>query len=40
METYCNNKLTIVSEEAFGQPKSNGVNRCSTVLDDGVDDFT
>lgn len=37
---YCSNKLTIVSEEAFGQPKSKGVNRYSTVLDDDVDDFT
>jgi hypothetical protein len=38
MEIYCNNKLTIVSEEAFEQPKSKGANRCSTVLED--DDFT
>jgi hypothetical protein len=40
MEVYCSNKLTVVSEEAFGRPKSKGVNRCSTVLDDDVDDFT
>jgi len=24
MEVYCSNKQTIVSEEAFGQPKSKG----------------
>jgi hypothetical protein len=40
MEVNCNNKLKIVSEDAFGQPKSKGVNRCSTVVDDDIDNFT
>jgi hypothetical protein len=40
VEIYSSNKLKIVSEDTFGQPNSKGVNRCSTALDDDVDDFT